>query len=190
MLICGEKNIRTKNLNCIQNISVKKDFEVSAIELVYYEYIIVCIYRAPDGKFWTFFKNPEFVLHTIQSRNKKPLLCGNWNLYFLVYNKILQELQILLESYNMMNIVRSPTRITPTTISLIDVIVMNKDSPILDAAVVDSGFYDHHAQSVRTDTGKRIWSTKTRVLRQFTHNSIIEFRHYCPMKHGMMFIVV
>ena len=51
------KNISTKNLICIQHISVEKDFEVSAIELVDYDYFIVCIYRAPDGKFWTFFKN-------------------------------------------------------------------------------------------------------------------------------------
>ena len=101
---------------------------------------IVCIYRAPDGKFWTFYKNLEFVLHMIQSRNKKTLLCDDWNLNFLEDNKRLQELQILLESYNMMNIVRSPTRITPTTLSLIDVIIMNKDSPILDTAVVNLGF--------------------------------------------------
>ena len=47
-----------------------------------------------------------------------------------------------------MNTVRSPTRITPTTLSLIDVIVTNKDSPILNTAVVDLGFSDHHAQLV------------------------------------------
>ena len=30
---------------------------------------------------------------------------------------------------------------------------------------------------MRIDTGKRIWSTKTRVLRQFAYNSITECRH-------------
>jgi hypothetical protein len=30
---------------------------------------------------------------------------------------------------------------------------------------------------VRTDTGKRNWSTKTIVRRQFTHNSVAEFNH-------------
>jgi exonuclease III len=107
------KNICTKNLNCVQNISAEKDSEVSATELVDYDYIILCIYKSPDGNFWMFLKNLEFILHTIQSRNKKSLLCGNWNLNFLVDNKRLQKLQILLESYNMMNTVRSPTRITP-----------------------------------------------------------------------------
>jgi hypothetical protein len=68
----------------------------------------------------------------------------------------------------MMNTVRSPTRTTPTTVSLVDVIITNKDSPILNTAVVDLGFSDHHAQLVRIDTGKRISSTKTSVRRQFT----------------------
>ena len=44
------KNICTKNLNSFQDISAEKDFEVSAIELVDYNYIIVCIYRSPETK--------------------------------------------------------------------------------------------------------------------------------------------
>jgi hypothetical protein len=48
-------NIYTKNLNCSKDISVEKDFEVSMAELVDYGYIIVCIYRLPDGKFGIFF---------------------------------------------------------------------------------------------------------------------------------------
>ena len=95
-------------------------------ELVDYGYIIVCIYRSPDNNFWIFLKNLELIILKIQSRNKKPLLCGDWNLKFMVNNKRLQELQNLLESYNMMNTARSPTRITPSTESLIDVIITNK----------------------------------------------------------------
>jgi len=30
---------------------------------------------------------------------------------------------------------------------------------------------------VRTDTEKKIWSTKTSVRRQFTYNNIAEFKH-------------
>jgi hypothetical protein len=45
------KNICTNNLNFFQDISADKDFEVSATELVDYSYIIVCIYRSPDGNF-------------------------------------------------------------------------------------------------------------------------------------------
>jgi len=52
----------------------------------------------------------------------------------------LQELQNLLESYDMINTVRSPTRITSSTESLIDVIKTKKDNPELRASVVDLGF--------------------------------------------------
>jgi Trm5-related predicted tRNA methylase len=116
-------------------------------------------------------------MQAIQSRNKKPLLCGNWNLNFMVDNKRLQELQMLLECYDMMNTVRSPTRITPSTVSVIDVVISNKDGPVLSTVVVDLGFSDHHIQLVRISIGKRNRRTKTIVRRQVTYNGIEEFKH-------------
>jgi hypothetical protein len=171
------KNICTKNLNCFQDISAKKEFEVSATELLDCNYIIVCIYKSRDDNFFIFLENLEFILHTVLYRNKKPLLCGDWNLNCLVDNKKLQKPQFLLESYNMMNTVRSPTRITPSTVSLTDIMITNKDTAILSTATVDWGFSDHRTQLVRIDTGKRNWSTKTTVRRQFKWNSIAEFKH-------------
>jgi hypothetical protein len=79
----------------------------------------------------------------------------------------------------MVNTVRSPTGITHSTVSLIDIII-NKDSAILSTAVVDLGFSDHRTQLVRIYTGKRNWSTKTIFRRQFTFNSIAEFKHLLP----------
>jgi exonuclease III len=102
---------------------VEKDFEMSMTELVDYGYIIVCIYRSPDSNLQIFLKNLELILQKIQSRNKKLLLCGDWNLNFMLDNRRLKELQNLLHSYNMINTVRFLTRITPSTESLIDVII-------------------------------------------------------------------
>jgi hypothetical protein len=84
---------------------------------------------------WTFLKNLELIMQKIKSRNKKLLLCGDWNLNFML-DKRLQELQNLLESCDMINMVRFPTSITPSTESLIDVIVTNKDNPELRASTV------------------------------------------------------
>jgi hypothetical protein len=55
--ILGEKHLY-KNLNFFQDIGAEKEFEVSATELVDCNYIIVCIYRSPDGNLWIFFKKP------------------------------------------------------------------------------------------------------------------------------------
>jgi len=125
-------------------------------------------------------KNLELIIQKIQSINKKPVLCGDWNLNFMVKNKILQELQNLLESYNMMNTVRSPTRITSSNESLIDVTITYKDIPILSTAVVDLGLSDHLVQIVEINIGGENRRTKAVVRRQLTHNSVEEFKHLLP----------
>jgi len=51
------KVIRAKELNCFKSIGAEKEFEMYVIELGDYGYIIVCIYRSPDSKFWTFLKH-------------------------------------------------------------------------------------------------------------------------------------
>jgi len=77
----------------------------------------------------------------------------------------------------MTNTAKSATRITPSTGSLIDVIITYKDIPVLYTAVVDLGLSDHLAQIVEINIGKKNWKTKTVLRRLFTHNSIEEFKH-------------
>ena len=127
---------------------------MSVTELVDYGYIIVYIYiyRSPDSKFWPFFKKTR--INNSQSTIKKSLICGDWNINFISDNIRIQEIKNLLESHNLINIVRSPTRISPSSESLIDVIVTKKDNPELGASVVDLGFSDHLAQVVKINTGK------------------------------------
>ena len=78
--ICVKKGIMTKELNCFKDISGQKEFEMSVIELVDYGYIIVCIYRSPDSKLWTFVKTVELTIQIAQAKRKKLLMCGDWNL--------------------------------------------------------------------------------------------------------------
>jgi hypothetical protein len=44
-------------------------------------------------------------------------------------------------------------------------------------AVVDIGFSDHLAQTVKINIGTRNRRSKTAVRREFAHNSIEEFKH-------------
>ena len=68
---------------------------------------------------------------------------------FLIDNTRLQELKNLLESYDMINTVRCPTRITSSSESLIDVIITNRENSELRAMVIDLGLSDHLAQIIR-----------------------------------------
>jgi hypothetical protein len=95
----------------------------------------------------------------------------------MVNNNRLQELQNLSESYNMMNAERSLTTIVPSTESLIDVIIINKDIPI-STTVVDTGFSDHLTRILKIVIGTRNRRSETAVRRQFTHNSTEEFKHF------------
>jgi hypothetical protein len=88
-----KNNISTKEVNFLQGISVEKDFEMSVSEVVTYDYIIVCIYRSPDGNFRVFLKNLELVIEKIQAKSRKLLLCGDWNLNFLKDDTRIQELK-------------------------------------------------------------------------------------------------
>ena len=45
----------TKELNFINMLGEEKGIEVSAIEIVKYGIIVICIYRSPDGQIGTFF---------------------------------------------------------------------------------------------------------------------------------------
>jgi len=144
--IYAKKDIRTKDVNYLQGMSVEKDFEISVSEVVTHGYIVVCIYRSPDGNFRVFLNNFELIIKKIQSKRKKILLCGDWNLNFLIANTRLHELENLLLSYDLINTVNSPIRITSSSESLIDVIVTNRDYLEQSTTVFDLGLCDHLAQ--------------------------------------------
>jgi hypothetical protein len=150
---------------------------MSATELVDYGYIIVCIYRSPDSNFWIFLKNLELLIQIVKSRNKKLLVCGDWNLNFMLDSIMVQEVQNLLKCYDLINMVRYLTRITCSIESLIDVIVINKDTPELRATVVDLGSSDHLAQIIKTNNGKGNRKNETVMRRRFTSNRVEEFKN-------------
>ena len=146
---------------------------MSVSELVDYGYIVVCTYRSPDRKFRTFFETLELTIQIAQAKKKKKLLmCGDWNLNFMLDNIRIQEIKNLLESYNLINVVRSPTRITPRSESLIDVIVTNKDNSELEVSVADLGSSDHLAQVVKIYTGKGNRRDKIVLRKHLTNNKI------------------
>jgi len=169
-----KKGISTKELNCFKGISGEKEFEMSVIELVDYEYITVCIYRSPDSKFWTFFNTLELTIQIEQAKEIKLLMCGDWNINFMLDNIRIQEIKNLLQHYSLINIVRSPTRITPRSESLIDVIVTKKDNSELQVSAADLGFSDHLAQVVKiyVYTGKGNRRDKIVLRRQLTNINI------------------
>jgi hypothetical protein len=93
-----------------------------------------------------FLSSLESVIQKVQMRKKWLLLCGDWNINFTKESKKLREVQELLTLHNLVNTVRSPTRVTKNTASLMDVVITNKESISDIATVTDLGYSDHKAQ--------------------------------------------
>ena len=66
----------------------------------------------------------------------------------------LLDVQELLSLHNLVNTVRSPTRVKKNTVSLIDVVITNKYSTSDRATVMDQGYLDHKAQVLRISVKK------------------------------------
>jgi len=115
--------------------------------------------RSPDDDFSTFVRSLESVIKKVQARYKQLILCGDWNIRFMQVSVRLHDMQKLLSLHNLLNTVGSPTRVTKDTVSLIDIIITNKDSlmrwlvgqPLFKnkdtigelVTVMDFGYLDH-----------------------------------------------
>jgi hypothetical protein len=104
------------------------------------------VYRSTDGDFSTFLRSLESVIQKVQARNKWLILCGDRKTNFMQESVRLHDMHELLLLHNLVNTVRSRTRVTKDTVSLIYVIITNKDNIGELATVMDLGYSDHKAQ--------------------------------------------
>ena len=115
--------LQTNNVNYITELGSEDNFELSAVELIDFNFTIVCIYRSPNWNVDEFLHKLESVICRVQTRGQNIVLCGDWNINFLQRSTKLLELQNLLLMYNLVNTVNTPTRIMHNTSSLIDVMI-------------------------------------------------------------------
>jgi exonuclease III len=148
--------LQTKEVNYIKGISKEKDFEMTAVEIPDYDLIVVCVYRSPDGDFSIFLRSLESVIQKVQVRKRRLILCGDWNINFMQESRRLCDVQELLSLHNLVNTVRSPTRVTKNTASLIDVVITDKESISDIATVIDLGYSDHKAQVLQLTVKKMV----------------------------------
>jgi hypothetical protein len=99
------------------------------------------------------------------------VICGDWNINLLQKNSSQKALLNLLISNNLLNKVKSPTRVTTNTCSQIDVMIRNKIFYPTTTEVVETGYSDHFAQimnivvnslsSLPEFTKKRVFSKRS-----------------------------
>jgi hypothetical protein len=110
-------------------------------------------------------------------KDKILILCGERNIDFLHEDSNQKDLTDLLLRYNLVNTVQSPTKITKSTSTLIDVSIINKKYYMEPATVTELRFSDHQAQ-VLSVLRKNHTSVNRRVLkRHFGDDNIREFQY-------------
>jgi exonuclease III len=172
-----KNGIVTREINHFPNVCEEKTFELSLIDLPTFNVNIVCIYRSPGSKPEIFMEKLELVIQKLLKKRKILILCGDWNIDFLSEDSVKKDLMELLLRYNLENTVKAPTRLTPNTKTLLDVIIINKAYYTTPATIVELGLSDHQAQMLSI-LGKIQSKTYNRILKRvYSENSISEFKH-------------
>jgi len=82
------------------------------------------------------------MLSTVSSENKECILTGDMNCNFLT-NLDHKELKPIVASFGLKQLIGTPTRITPESQTLIDVICSNESQHICCTKVIPAGLSDH-----------------------------------------------
>ena len=102
-------------------------------------------YRPPDAKI-ELLDYFEYFLKNIDTDNKEVLITGDFNCNFLApeNNQHTTKLTDLLNEYQLEQIIKIPTRITPNSKTLLDIIITKMDdTKVVDSGVIHVGISDH-----------------------------------------------
>jgi len=180
---CREKYIKggvcilvRNDINCqaidLNNICKEKVFEISAVRLdtCSTSMIICCVYRSPSEKSNYFLNLLEQTLNLLYQPTASLIICGDLNINSLIENSVKQNLETMMKTFNLSQVVTFPTRICNNKGSLIDNIFLDKtkhNNITVDA--FDNGLSDHIAQiltlvNMKVPTSKQTYTRKTRVM--------------------------
>jgi hypothetical protein len=122
---------------------------VCAIRLnsVFDKLCILAIYRSPLGNFNTFLTNFDLILHKFFNFKFNFIMCGEINVNYLAESYKINQLNNILQSFNLSSIVNFPTRIGQNSFSAIDsFLIVNSYLNKFDIIPLINGLSGHDAQ--------------------------------------------
>jgi hypothetical protein len=166
------------------------------LDLLPFKICIITVYRSPTVNFQYFIKG----LDNIIKKNYKPgvqlIICGDININYLIESKEKQELNNILNSYNLVSVINFPTRVKNNSRSAIDNIFLDAtqfemftslpmvnglsdhDAQMLELHAVN-GLLDHDAQMLElhaVNPNSKRNNYKNIIIRKIDFNSINEFK--------------
>jgi hypothetical protein len=146
--IYNQENLSTSPID-LEKYCIDKDIEVCGIQL-YKTDIKICIlaiYVSPTGKFSTFLTNLGKILQSLFNSNSDIILCGDLNINFLQESNRTKQLNALLQTFNLQNIINFPTRIGRSSSTATDPVFIDISSyDSYQIFPLCNGLSDHEAQ--------------------------------------------
>ena len=111
----------------IENKSIEGEIECSCILSKSKKIILLCIYRTNLGNLNVFLKSLEDILSYVQGKFKfyKIILCGDFNINLLENSQNRNQFIDLLLTFNLIQTIYQPTRVTKQTATLLDNFFVN-----------------------------------------------------------------
>jgi exonuclease III len=126
-----------------------KDLEACAIKLKSssMNICILTVYRSPSGNFQFFLNGLENILKKVYKPDIHVIVYGDINVNYLDESKEKNELNDLLNSYNLDSIIQFPTRITNNSRTTIDNIFLDTTKFVnFKISALSNRLSDHNAQ--------------------------------------------
>jgi hypothetical protein len=146
--ILVKDNIPYQELD-LTNLSIEKVFEVCAVKITIntWKLCILCLYRAPDGDMSQFIEQLDSTLLYLVSIKLELIICGDTNINYLIESYKKAQLQSVLDTYNLVQIIYFPTRISSTSVLLIDNFFLDRNIyNKLQVYSAINGLSDHDGQ--------------------------------------------
>jgi len=167
------------------HICNEKDLETCAIKLNLHKIniVIISIYRSPSGNYSYFLKKLESFFKSLYTLRTEYIICGDINVNYLHSNSRQQQLDMLLTTYNLVGIVKFPTRITKQSSTTIDNFFIDP-SRKHSIKPIANGISDHDAQILVLENVLMPAHKLTPcVFRDFNDHSIYNFLMHLSMEN-------
>ena len=101
------------------------------------------MYRSPDSEFSESLQILELILQSVKLVKKDLIICGDFNINYMVNSKQKNDLESLFLMFNCISFVNEPTRVTSQSKTMLDNVFSNSAPNYLKVRVEDLGISDH-----------------------------------------------
>ena len=138
---------KTVNYTLIEDLAYSEIESITIqVKLGNYKPFIVTSVYSPPGEPAEYFNELDKLLNSIDAENKETIYLGDTNCDMLDFtNNYTKNLMRLLTKFHLVQLIKSSTRTTATTKTVIDHIITNRSASVSKSGVLSCGVSDHDA---------------------------------------------